>query len=83
MTCEEALKYLDEHCTAHGIPFRVKIACSNALEKQIPKKPLSLIRSNGVQLNWRCPDCGRAHGSSCFVPFCKWCGQRIDWSEVK
>lgn len=35
MDCKEALNFLDEHCTASVIPLEVKIACSNALAKQI------------------------------------------------
>lgn len=45
-----------------------------ALEKQIPKKPTK-TRSEIV-----CPTCKTLVGSS---PYCRYCGQAIDWSDIK
>lgn len=45
-----------------------------ALEKQIPKKPTK-TRSEIV-----CPTCNTLVGSS---PYCRYCGQAIDWSDTK
>jgi len=54
-----------------------------ALEKQIPKKPKQLESVDYFE----CPCCKRiitmherAHGNL-KIPFCKWCGQALDWSE--
>lgn len=54
-----------------------------ALEKQIPKKPK---RSGKYGV---CPSCSRLieryeqkHGNI-EIPHCKWCGKKLDWSEVE
>lgn len=44
----------------------------NAVEKQIPKKPVKTAREIV------CPTCGTLVGSS---PYCRYCGKAIDWSE--
>ena len=55
-----------------------------ALEKQIPKKP---IYSGGHE--YICPNCNRftrkreqQHGNI-IIPYCKWCGQALDWRETE
>ena len=45
-----------------------------ALEKQIPKKPIK-TRSEIV-----CPTCKTLIGSS---PYCRYCGQAIDWNDTE
>ena len=52
-----------------------------ALEKQIPKKPITV--DDGWRY-WDCPTCGARVGSN--MDFKYWtclCGQRIDWSKVE
>lgn len=46
----------------------------SAIEKQIPKKPVK-TRSEIV-----CPTCNTLVGSS---PYCRYCGQAIDWSDTE
>lgn len=54
-----------------------------ALEKQIPKKPI------GRHTNYKCPICDRrvrsGKGSSSFGVdhFCQRCGQTLDWNETE
>lgn len=43
-----------------------------ALEKQIPKKPIK------HKYEIVCPSCKTLVGSS---PYCRYCGQALDWSE--
>jgi hypothetical protein len=43
-----------------------------ALEKQIPRKPVE-VRNEIV-----CPTCKTLVGSS---PYCRYCGQALDWSD--
>lgn len=43
-----------------------------ALEKQIPKKPIK------YKYEIVCPSCKTLVGSS---PYCRYCGQALDWSE--
>lgn len=45
-----------------------------ALEKQMPKKPVK------VRYEIVCPTCKTLVGSS---PYCRYCVQSLDWSEVK
>lgn len=45
-----------------------------ALEKQIPRKPVE-VRNEIV-----CPTCKTLVGSS---PYCRYCGQALDWSNTE
>lgn len=49
-------------------------AVIKALEKQIPKKPIK-FKDEIV-----CPPCKTLVGSS---PYCRYCGQALDWGEEK
>lgn len=56
-----------------------------AMEKQIPKKPISF----GGRTDYKCSVCGRrvrsGKGSSSRIRdnFCQRCGQALDWSDSK
>lgn len=63
-----------ELCTAVDIAIE-------ALEKQIPKKPIKSDREIRYCEVWECPSCG-FEWSSRVVDFCYKCGQRINWSEA-
>lgn len=45
-----------------------------AVEKQIPKKPIK-YKDEII-----CPSCKTLVGSS---PYCRYCGQALDWSEAE
>lgn len=56
-----------------------------ALEKQIPKKPLYIANLGGTAL-WLCPVCERRIIRSRRIiksnlVYCHQCGQKLDWSE--
>ena len=55
---------------------RIKIweTAISALEKQVPKKP----RKTRTEIV--CPTCATLVGSS---PYCRYCGQKLDWSDTK
>lgn len=67
----------------------------SAIEKQIPKKPKTIITNKEIKGNFRmvCPSCGwimfeRVTTKDRSEPiiyrvlnFCNTCGQRVDWSE--
>lgn len=58
------------------------VACE-ALEKQIPKKPLVSIEELGMH-RWRCPNCngyGTTEDYGGWNDYCCDCGQAIDWGE--
>ena len=48
----------------------------NAIEKQIPKKP---IYDNYHRAGYRCPNCNNINPWG--YKHCKHCGQKLDWGE--
>ena len=72
MTNEEAIIDIRENIQPIVGGKSLDIAIS-AIEKQIPKKPTK-ARSEIV-----CPTCKTLIGSS---PYCRYCGQAIDWSDT-
>lgn len=62
-----------EKCTKSELIKIIK-TCESAIEKQIPKKPIK-TRSEIV-----CPTCNTLVGSS---PYCRYCGQALDWSDIE
>ena len=79
MKIDEAIKYAKENVLAYTSEMaEFKVLAIDALEKQIPKKPI-----DNIEREWfECPTCGRV-----IVTYyagerhhCK-CGQAIDWSE--
>lgn len=89
MTNEEALKHFKSlqkrYTTQHNgvMCEKVKVAIE-AIEKQIPKKPLHLHK------NYYCPIC-KEDGwmlwddaePNDFDNFCCKCGQALDWSDIE
>ena len=79
MTIDEAIEYAKENILAYTSEMaEFKVLAIEALEKQIPKKPID----NTKRELFECPTCGRV-----IVTYyagerhhCK-CGQAIDWSE--
>lgn len=74
MTPEEAIKYLEQH---GYISDDVKNMCIEALEKQLPKKPIPDNRYYG---NGICPSC-KAVFTDKSTKYCGNCGQALDWSD--
>lgn len=79
----QTIKYeVDEEGHCGYIENELRVAMT-ALEKQIPKKPQkSESRTFDI-----CPTCGKfinrrekSHGNI-DIPRCKWCGQKLDWSD--
>lgn len=67
----------ETHSDAFERAFKMAKA---ALEKQIPKKPSGDYHSVP---HYRCPNCNREvvlYEISAKYPYCKYCGQAIDWS---
>lgn len=88
MTAEKALELLDD------VEFSEKyqgvqeytemlILCKEALEKQIPKKPVVvgeeyIFERDEWEKDYECPFCGNPHADNWF---CSCCGQKLDWSD--
>lgn len=88
MTAEKALELLND------VEFSEKyqgvqeyaemlIVCKEALEKQIPKKPVVvdeeyIFEKDEWERDYECPFCGSPYADD---SFCSCCGQKLDWSE--
>lgn len=76
MTPKEALDYF-KYSNIEDIPKSAFNVAIEALEKQIPKKPL------WVQDGFRCPSCNAFYLTPyrTLPKYCNSCGRKIDWSE--
>ena len=82
MTPKEAIRRIKNHNEVHSRKekhFAVHITealntAVEALEKQIPKKA---VKTKGEIV---CPTCRTLVGSS---PYCRYCGQALDWSDTE
>lgn len=84
MTPEKAIKTIKHGCIYSDKTGSeaLKVAV-DALEKQIPKKPIVHGYREGREVNtisFTCPVCNK-HISR--ENFCKKCGQAIDWSDTE
>ena len=85
MTYEEAIENLQyiisNDCTEtqHDFVEEIEMAIE-ALEKQIPKKPVLENRYSG---HYNCPICNEdcTYDTVFKYPYCPFCGQAIDWSD--
>lgn len=85
MTPEEAITILKIAKTEveWNYPLDYAIAIDTAieaLEKQIPKKPIKSDREVRYCEVWKCPKCG-FEWSGRVVDYCYKCGQAIDWRD--
>lgn len=84
MTYEEALH--SYRIMAYMLPLSVSERVVEALEKQIPKKPI-ILEHQKIGLYYRCPICDEyveipyCDYDSIELDYCGHCGQAIDWSE--
>ena len=79
----ENLKYLiSGDCTGNQMDFIEEIEMAiNALEKQVPKRPLKKrIVNDGYAWEWVCPNCHIVKVTT-EEQFCDDCGQRLDWGD--
>lgn len=82
MTYEKARKSLEivqqslaqSHKAESRLAMEINRLAIEALEKQIPKKP---IKTRGEIV---CPTCKTLVGSS---PYCRYCGQALDGSDIE
>ena len=87
MTAEEAIEALKHINLKRVHPFydweemkEIRDIAIEALEKQIPYKPIKSDREIRYCEVWKCPKCG-FEWSGRVVDYCYKCGQHIDWSE--
>ena len=64
--------------------YKAIMLAIEALEKQIPKKPIKSDRQEiRYTLEYDCPTCGRSFTGTGFADYCYHCGQALDWSDDK
>ena len=82
MTPQEALK-IRKNPHFEDVDNEELSRCINeALEKQIPKKPIKSDRQEiRYTLTYDCPTCGRQFTGTGFADYCYHCGQALDWSD--
>lgn len=82
MTIERAMEILDpKHREHYDSIDVVNEACRmgmEALEKQIPKKPLYIAGDYDLPLCSKCKSPAEDN-----EPYCSVCGQAIDWSDAE
>ena len=80
MTPQKALNILDETVIRN---LELKIVLSNALEKQIPKKP-KIYNDIYPKDLYECSlcGCGLRANASWKDTYCPNCGVKIDWSDT-
>lgn len=76
MTESEAIELLTSQLTFNELNREAKQMAVNALEKQIPQKP---IFDSYHRAGHRCPNCNNTNPWG--YKHCKHCGQRLDWDE--
>jgi DNA-directed RNA polymerase subunit RPC12/RpoP len=82
-TREAFVRIMNENAYTHLCQLADIKNAIDAIDKQIPKKPI------GKHTSYKCPICGRrvrsGKGSSSFGVdhFCQRCGQALDWSDTE
>lgn len=84
MTYEEALIDLQSIYNGHGGLYTDDSPtwelAFDALEKQIPKKPIRYVTPfPSCCIVSKCPNCGQEFGFNTEFNFCENCGQRLDF----
>lgn len=98
MTREEMKKIFSAYCIGYEYPFGGGFAedCDmgevfrhgelliDALEKQIPKKPI-LAKEQNVRyaMIFNCPSCEKHFTGKGTAKYCYQCGQKLDWGDDK
>ena len=83
MTYEEAIKQLNSIAIYHFDKYTADAInmAIDALEKQIPKKPIEKFAFSDDIGAGLCPFCNEGVNEE--MNFCSYCGQAIDWSDDK
>lgn len=63
-------------------------AAKEALEKQIPKKPIitndGFFNGQPIYDTWGCPNCGKVNETDFEdYEYCPICGQALDWGDTQ
>ncbi len=84
MTAKEALEIRHNFRQGKmvGVDLEAIGECiDNALEKQVPKKPILSDSQIRYVCCYDCPNCGRIFSGTGIADYCYHCGQALDWSD--
>ena len=82
MTIQRALEIIkNEMPYESGVINEALNMVGNAVEKQIPKKPINL-KDNFYNFHLVCPSCKNSISDVRDTNHCHHCGQTLDWSEI-
>jgi hypothetical protein len=78
-TLEALAEFESENAKVAAVDEACLVACA-ALDKQIPKKPVSQMKSGkyGIVIGL-CPTC--VGGNNSEYPYCGECGQTLEWEK--
>ena len=87
MTTQEAIEFFKGEleggkCSEHCVQCNANEFALQALEKQIPKKPVKSENQVVRYANtYYCPICNLGITGTNIAKWCYHCGQKLDWSE--
>ena len=82
MTPQEALKIRKNPHFEDVDNEELSRCIDEALEKQIPKKPIPTEEQNiRFAMNYTCPSCKKHFTGTGIADYCYHCGQALDWSD--
>ena len=82
MTYDEAIKYAKENILAYTSEMaEFKAMAIEAIQMQIPKKPICREQGTTLILNGVCTKCSNAVHA--YDNYCSFCGNKLDWSDIK
>lgn len=84
MTPQEAMEIRNNPTFGNVDNEELSRCIDEALEKQIPKKPIKSDRQEiRYTLTYDCPTCGKQFTGTGFADYRYHCGQALDWSADK
>ena len=82
MTYDEAIKYAKENILAYTSEMaEFKVIAIEAIQMQIPKKPICREQGTTLILNGVCPKCSNVVHA--YDNYCSFCGNKLDWGDIK
>ena len=82
MTYDEAIKYAKENILAYTSEMaEFQVIAIEAIQMQIPKKPICREQGTTLILNGVCPKCSNVVHA--YDNYCAFCGNKLDWGDIK
>lgn len=82
MTYDEAIKYAKENILAYTSEMaEFEAIAIEAIQMQIPKKPICREQGTTLILNGVCTKCSNVVHA--YDNYCAFCGQKLNWEDIK